>query len=127
MNADERREEWNRITERIIGCAYTVANTLGCGFLEKVYENALLHELRKAGFDVAPQEQIHVYYDGVIVGEYFADLLVERQVILEIKAVDAIDDVHLAQCLNYLKATGLHVALIINFARPKLQIKRVVR
>ena len=127
MNTDEHREELNRITERIIGCAYTVSNTLGCGFLEKVYENALLHELRKAGFDVEQQEQIYVHYDGVIVGEYFADLLVDRKVILEIKAVDAIDDVHLAQCLNYLKATGIHVALIINFARPKLQIKRVVR
>jgi GxxExxY protein len=92
----------NRITEAIIGCAYKVANTLSHGFLEKVYENALAHELRKAGVVVAQQEPLAVRYDGVVVGEFAADLLVNGSVIVELKAVRALDDVHLAQCLNYL-------------------------
>lgn len=124
MNADQHR--LNQITEQIIGCAYTVGNQLGCGFLEKVYENALAHELRKAGVSVAQQQSIDVRYDGVVVGDYIADLLVAECVVVELKAVKALDDIHLAQCLNYLKATNLHVCLLINFGNPKVEVRRVV-
>src|ERR1700752_4419479 len=112
MNADEIR--LNALSERIIGCAFTVANTLGSGFVEKVYENALVHELRKSGLTVAQQRGISVYYDGVVVGEYTADLLVAGEVLVEIRAVRALDDIHSAQCLNYLKGTGLRLCLLIN-------------
>ena len=114
------------VTEKIIGCAYTVANTLGSGFLEKVYENAMAHELRKAGLVVQQQAGIAVNYDGVIVGDYVADLLVGNEVLVELKAVKGIDNVHFAQCMNYLKATGLQVCLLINFGTPRIEIKRVL-
>lgn len=114
------------LTEIIIGCAYTVANALGNGFLEKVYENALAHELRKKGFQVEQQRAIPVYFDQVVVGEYFADLLVEESVVVELKAVKNIDDIHKAQCIHYLKATGLMLCLLINFGTPRVQIKRIV-
>jgi len=97
------------VTEKIIGCAYQVSNALGAGFLEKVYENALAHELRKAGMEAHQQHEINVLYDGVTVGKYFADTLVDEAVIVEIKAASALDRIHVAQCLNYLKATGLRV------------------
>jgi GxxExxY protein len=87
----------NPITEKIIGCAYTVSNVLGTGFLEKVYENALAHEMRKAGLSVRQQQPILVNYDSVIVGEYVADLLVEDCVIVELKAVKTVDEAHQAQ------------------------------
>lgn len=114
------------ITEKIIGCAYTIANTLGCGFLEKVYENALAHELRKAGLAVIQQAGVHVFYDGIVVGEYVSDLLVENEILVELKAVKALDNVHMAQCMNYLKATGLQVCLLINFGSPRIEVKRVL-
>jgi GxxExxY protein len=116
----------NWITEEIIGKAFKVSNTLGAGFLEKVYENALAIELRKSGFLVNQQFPIHVYYKGEIVGEYFADLYVEKAVIVELKTVKNLDDIHLAQVLNYLKGTGNSIALLINFGAPKVQIKRVI-
>src|SRR4051812_15408023 len=81
-----REEELNELTELIIGCAFTVSNTLGPGFLEKLYENSLVHELRKRGLEVDPQHEIPVYYDGVVVGQFFADILVEEMVIVELKA-----------------------------------------
>ena len=127
MNADERRLELNRVTERVIGCAFVVSNTLGVGFLEKVYENALVHELRKQGLKVEQQRPIEVWYDGVIVGNYQADLLVEETVITELKAVTALNTVHFAQCMNYLKATRLTLGLLINFGNPKVEVKRVIR
>ncbi len=127
MDADKRRLELDGITEKIIGCAYTVGNGLGSGFLEKVYENALAHELRKAGLSVSQQQDIQVAYDGVLVGEFAADLLVEESVLVELKAAKALDDAHMAQCLNYLKATGLQVCLLINFGSPRVQVKRIVR
>lgn len=114
----------NAITERIIGCAYRVHNALGTGFLEKVYENALTHELRKSGLAVAQQVSCGVVYDGVIVGEYLADLVVEGRVLVELKAIRAIDDAHTAQCINYLAATGLPVCLLLNFGR-KVEVKRL--
>ncbi len=117
----------NQITQQIIGCAYKVSNSLGSGFLEKVYENALAHELHKAGLLVSQQHRLSVQYDGIVVGEYVADLLVENRILVELKAVKTLDDVHLAQCLNYLKATGLRVCLLLNFGQPRVQVKRVVR
>ncbi|WP_243317281.1 GxxExxY protein [Geothrix paludis] len=114
------------LTSQIIGCAYKVANELGSGFLEKVYENALAHELRKAGLNVAQQHGVQVHYDGVKVGDYVADLLVNEQILIELKACKDLDDIHLAQCLNYLKATDLKVCLLMNFGRPKIQIRRLM-
>jgi GxxExxY protein len=123
---DKSAEEINKITEKIIGCAYKVSNTLGAGFLEKVYENALDYEMKKAGLKAFQQSPIQVKYDGIPVGDYIADLLVEGCVIIELKTVKQIDDSHMAQCMNYLKATGLHVCLLLNFANSRLQIKRIV-
>ena len=125
MDADARRSS-DLITERVIGCAYAVGNGLGAGFLEKVYENALAHELRKVGLRVEQQRNMQVHYDGVLVGEYIADLLVENTVVVELKAVRAFEDVHVAQCLNYLKAIGLQVCLLINFGNPRVEVKRIV-
>lgn len=126
MNADERRLLLDQITERVIGCVHQVSNGLGCGFLEKVYENALAVELSQAGLKVAQQQKIEVRYKGVLVGEYIADLVAEDSVIIEVKAAKALEQVHVAQCLNYLKATGYHVCLLINFGTPKAGIKRIV-
>ena len=125
MNADERRYE--ELTEAIIGCAFRVSNELGCGFLEKVYENAMVHELKKAGLIVGQQVRFNVKYDGVVVGEYIADLIVNDAVLLELKAVKAFDDVHSAQCINCLRVSGLTLCLLMNFAKPKVEIKRIVR
>jgi GxxExxY protein len=116
----------NHITESIIGCAYTVGNTLGHGFLEKVYENALSHELAKQGLSVQQQISVKVRYDDVIVGDYIADILVENSVLIEVKAVSTIHNIHLAQCMNYLKATGYAICLLINFGKPRVEVKRVV-
>lgn len=114
----------DKITETIIGCAYTVANTLGCGFLEKVYENALVIELKKHNLKVKQQSPIKIKYDDIVVGEYVADLLVEDSVIIELKAVEKLNEVFKAQTLNYLKATKLDTALLINFGNPKIEIRR---
>ena len=112
------------LTERIIGAAYRVAKSLGYGFLEKVYENALGHELRKAGLKTEQQHDIKVYYDDDRVGDFVADLLVEDRVIVELKAVRAIDDIHVAQALNYLKATRLPTCLLINFGKSGAELRR---
>jgi GxxExxY protein len=113
------------VTERIIGCVFRVANALGHGFVEKVYENALAHEMRKSGLGVVQQRGIVVFYDDVIVGEYTADLIVEDQVIVELKVVGALGDLHVPQCRNYLRATGKPLCLLINFGRPKVEIRRI--
>ena len=126
MNTDGHKSEIDRVTEKIIGCAFIVGNRLGCGFLEKIYENALVIELRKAGLRVAQQQLTEVRYDDVVVGTYVADLVVEGAVLLEIKAVKLFDEIHTAQCLNYLKATGLPLCLLINFGRPRVDIKRII-
>jgi len=127
MNTDRHRIELNKITEKIIGCVYTVSNTLGCGFLEKVYENALVHELRRSGLKVEQQVPIKIHYDDIVAGDYVADVLVEGEVLIELKAVQKLDDIQIAQCLNYLNGTGLHICLLINFGVPKVEIKRIVR
>ena len=126
QDSDELRAEINRITEKIIGCVHHVSNTLGSSFLEKVYENALAIELRKNGLNVEQQHPIKVFYEHTLVGDFAADLLVENRVIVELKAARALDEVHSAQCLNYLKATGLKVCLLINFGRPRVDVKRIV-
>lgn len=125
-SVESRRKHLDEITEKLIGCAYRVANGLGSGFLEKVYENALAHEMRKSGLLFEQQKDIRVYYDGVAVGDYSGDLLVEKAVLVELKAVRALDDVHLAQCLNYLEATGLRVCLLINFGGSRMELRRIV-
>jgi len=124
MHADKRR--LNEITEKIIGCDYSVANTLGTGFLEKVYENALRIELQRDGLHVQQQHPVVVSYRAEVVGEYFADLLVENAVLVELKAVKMLKQTHTAQCINYLKAAGLKICLLLNFGKPKLEIKRIV-
>lgn len=126
MDADQRRLELDQLTEKIIGGVFQVSNALGSGFLEKVYENALVLELRQLGLLLSQQHRIEVRYKGTVVGDFVADLLVEECVIVEIKAVKALDDIHTAQCLNYLKATGLQVCLLVNFGSPKAVVKRVV-
>jgi GxxExxY protein len=113
------------ITEKIIKAFYNVYHVLGYGFLEKVYENAMAIELRKLGVGAEPQHPISVYYDGEVVGEYFADLLVEGKVIVELKAVQKLADEHAAQLLNYLKATPIEVGLLLNFG-PEPQIARKI-
>jgi len=114
------------LTHRIIGCAYKVHNTLGPGFLEKVYENALRIELEKAGFRVQQQEPINVVYDGQIVGEYYADLRVNEQVVVELKAALALAKEHEVQLVNYLTATAINDGLLINVG-PSVQVKRKFR
>ena len=114
-----------QLTEQIIQAFYAVYRTLGYGFLEKVYENALAIELRKMGLAVVQQAEIEVYYAGVLVGKYYADLLVADAVIVEIKAVRELLKIHQAQLLNYLKATPYEVGLLLNFG-PKPGIKRKV-
>jgi GxxExxY protein len=124
MNAN--RPELDAISNRIIGCAFTVSNALGSGFLEKVYENALAVELRMAGLAVEQQRGITVTYKGTLVGEYFVDLLVEDAVLIELKTVRALDRAHRAQCINYLRATGRHLCLLLNFGTSRLEFQRVV-
>lgn len=127
MNTDERRTELDGLTERVIGCAFEVSNALGCGFLEKLYENALAVELRRVGLRIEQQKPIQVRYKGEMVGDYVLDLLVEGVVVVEVKAADALDEAHTAQCLNYLKATGCPVCLLLNFGKPRVQHRRFVR
>ena len=126
MSSESNQVEINQLTEKIIACVYRVSNTLGSGFLEKVYENALAIELRNNGLKVEQQHPIKVFYDGQAVGDFAVDLLVESRVIVELKAVRIFDDVHSAQCLNYLKATNLKLCLLVNFGRPRVEIKRLV-
>ena len=114
------------LTREIIGCAMTISRVLGCGFLESVYERAVAHALRKKGLGVEAQRPFAVVYDGVVVGEYRADLILGGRVLVEVKAARAIDPAHQAQILNYLKASRLRVGLILNFGTPRLGIKRMV-
>ncbi|MCB0221808.1 MAG: GxxExxY protein [Chrysiogenetes bacterium] len=124
MNADEDR--LNEITEAIIGAAFALSNTLGSGFLEKVYENALALELRLLGLNTVQHAPIEVLYRQECVGEYFADLLVENSVIVELKAIQKLDPTHMAQVMNYLNATGFKIGLLVNFGQPRVEVKRLV-
>ena len=116
----------NDITYAIRGAIFEVNNVLGPGFLEKVYENSLLVELEKRGYKAKAQAPLKVLYKNIVVGEYFADLIVEDRVIVELKTVENLDRIHEAQVLNYLKATGIKVGLLVNFKHQKAVIKRLV-
>ncbi len=116
----------NDVTYAINGAVFEVNRVLGPGFLEKVYENALLVELRKQGLKAESQVPIKVSYKENAVGDYIADILVEKMVIVEIKTVEKLDKIHEAQLLNYLKATGIQVRILVSFRHAKAQIKRMV-
>ncbi len=116
----------NELTYVINGSIFEVNRVLGPGFLEKVYENALLIELRNKGLKADSQVPIKVYYKDAVVGEYTADILVEEKVILELKTVERLDKIHEAQLLNYLRATGIQVGILVNFKQAKAEIKRMV-
>jgi GxxExxY protein len=118
--------ELNLITEKIIGCGFKISNSLGGGFLERVYENALAHELEKCGLHSIQQQKITVWYDGIVVGDYLADLVVEDCILVELKSIKALNNLHFAQCINYLKATRLKVCLLMNFGNPKMEFKRLI-
>ena len=115
----------SELTSKIIECAYKVHNTLGFGFLEIVYQNALLIELIKAGLKAEKEKAIKIFYEDQLVGDYIADIIVEGKVILELKAVKEIHAAHEAQLVNYLKATGIEVGLLINFGES-VEIKRKI-
>ena len=119
--------EYKKLTETIIGCAYRVYNTMGCGFLESVYEKCMVIELQKEGLDTESQKPITVYYDGEIVGEFVADIIVNDTIILELKSVRQVIKAHETQLVNYLVATGKPVGLILNFGERKVEIKRKVK
>ncbi|MCP4714647.1 MAG: GxxExxY protein [Deltaproteobacteria bacterium] len=118
---------YKEITEKIIGCAYIVYNKMGYGFLESVYEKCLLIELRKAGLKAESQKAITVQYDGETVGDFIADIIIEDNVILELKSVRRIIEVHEIQLVNYLTATGKPVGLLLNFGEQKVEVKRKVK
>ncbi|MBU0712575.1 GxxExxY protein [bacterium] len=118
---------YKELSDKVIGSAIEVHKELGNGFLEKVYENALMIEFNLNGNSVKNQYQIPVLYKGKVVGEYFADILVEDKIILELKVAKSIEPIHEAQLIHYLKATGIKVGYILNFGYPhKLQFKRIV-
>ncbi|NVN92532.1 MAG: GxxExxY protein [Desulfuromonadales bacterium] len=117
------RYDNSNLTEQIISCAFEVHNILGTGFLEKVYENALLEELIVRGIKTEAQKPISVVYKGKVVGEYFADLVVEGSIIIELKALDKLTDIHEIQLKNYLKATNIKLGLLINFGKS-VDVKR---
>lgn len=126
MNTNQAKIVHQELAYEIVGLAMQVHTKLGNGFLEKVYENALMVLLTKAGIEAVQQAPITVMFEGEIVGTYFADILVDGKVILELKTVSEISDVHKAQALNYLKATGLNLAMIFNFANTRMEYQRVV-
>ena len=126
MAADPSRAELDEITRAVIGAAQAVSSRMGAGFLERVYENALAIELRARGLRVEQQQPVHVRYGSEIVGEYVTDLLVERAVVVEVKAVSALSESHHAQCINYLRATGHRVCLLMNFAHSHMRFRRIV-
>jgi GxxExxY protein len=113
------------LTDKIIGCAYDVYNQLGFGFMEKIYENAMMIKLPQKGLEVVQQAPINVYFEDKLVGEYFADILVSNKIILEFKAVSTLSKAHEVQLVNYLKATGIKVGLLINFGEKLKIVRRV--
>jgi GxxExxY protein len=125
MNADERRCP-DSLTEQVLAAIFEVSNTLGAGFLEKVYERALLRELTLRGIRATAQASFKVTYKGSIVGDYFADILVEDSLVIELKCVDRLANEHTPQCLNYLKSSGQTVCLLVNFQKAKVDWKRIV-
>lgn len=125
MNTDERRS-LDSLTEAVLGAVFEVSNTLGTGFLEKLYQRALLRELGLRGIRATAQASFAVTYKGHAVGEYFADILVEDVLVVERKCVERLASEHTAQCLNYLRASGRTLCLLVNFQKPKVEWKRIV-
>ena len=125
MNIDEHAF-LESLTERVLAAVFEVSNTLGAGFLEKVYERALLRELSLRGISATAQASFAIAYKGQYVGEYFADILVENTLVVELKCVDRLANEHTAQCINYLRASGRNVCLLINMQRAKVEWKRIV-
>lgn len=130
MNTNKTEQETadsiDGVIEAVVGAAYEVSNVLGVGFLEKVYERALKRELSLCGLSVKSQASFPVVYKGQCVGEYVPDLLVENCILVELKCADRFSDQDMAQCINYLKASGVRFALLVNFQRPKVEWKRIV-
>ena len=124
MNAD--KHDFDLLTERVIAAVFEISNTLGAGFLEKVYERALLRELEFRGIRASSQVSYTMGYKDSVVGEYFADIVVEDVLMVERKCVERFANEHIAQCINYLKASSLSVCLLVNFQRPKVEWKRIV-
>jgi GxxExxY protein len=124
MNADCQDYKYKELTERVLKIFYRVYNKLGYGFLERAYESAMMIELKKEGIPAISQSAIKVFYDGEVVGEYYADILVANKVIVEIKAAKALAEEHEAQLLNYLKATDIEIGLLLNFGtKPEVRRK----
>ncbi|MCK4307926.1 GxxExxY protein [candidate division WOR-3 bacterium] len=117
---------YEEITQKIIGCAYRVYNNLGFGFLEKIYKKAMGIELKRKGFHIVEESKIEVHYESKIIGEYYADLLVEDKVIVELKSIKDLSETHEKQLINYLKATDIEVGLLINFGEKGVEIKRKI-
>ena len=115
------------LTDIVIGCSFKVHSKLGSGFLESVYKNALLHELASSGLTVEPEAALSVTYDGIVVGSFYADIIVERRLIIELKAIEKLSLLHEVQLVNYLNATGIQDGLLINFGSSKVDIKRKFR
>ena len=127
QNGQDTGLKHEQITKSVIGCAFEVINELGAGFLESVYEKALLLALRQKGLSAISQHPVRVMFRGQCVGDFYADIFVEEKVIVELKAVKAITPEHQAQVINYLNATGVEVGLLINFGNPRLEYKRFTR
>jgi len=123
---EDEKVIYKDLSYKIVGLAMKVHGELGCGFLEKVYENALMLMFKKEGIEAEQQAPIHVMFQEHVIGEYYADILVEGKIILEVKTVDQIIAAHVSQVINYLKATGLKLGMIMNFGEDSFEYKRVV-
>ncbi len=126
MNTNDNYIIYKDLSYRIIGLAIEVHNKLGYGFLEKVYENALMKVFKREGIRAYQQVSIPVYFDGEIVGDFYADILVNDQILLELKAINHIIDAHRAQIINYLKATDIKLGIVLNFGKTRLEQERFV-
>jgi GxxExxY protein len=122
----QERESLNALFEQVLGAAFEVSNTLGAGFLEKVYRRAMVCELGWRGLPAAVQVSYQVSYKGQEVGQYMADLVVDQRLLVELKCAERLTVEHLAQTINYLRASGLHLGLLLNFGKPRVEWRRVV-
>jgi len=127
MNTNKKKILYKKLSYLIIGLAMEIYNKLGYGFLEKVYENALMILFKREGIQAEQQVPIKVYFDGKVVGDYVADILIENKIIIELKSVEKIINAHKAQVLNYLSATGIHLGIILNFGKEELKFERFVK
>lgn len=127
MNVKNSKILYKDLSYKIVGLAMEVYNKLGYGFLEKVYENALMILFQREGIQAEQQAPIKVYFDGKVVGDYVADILIENKIIIELKSVEKIINAHKAQVLNYLSATGVHLGIILNFGKEELTFERFVK